>query len=365
MKTSVLVVFISLALFTAHAQVSNDTDRLLVVVQNGLYGYIDHSGKVVIDPQFVWAADFDEGYGTVYVCGRYALIDRTGNVLSLQTPRASKQLNPKKIGEKFGFSTADGKLKIQPQFDAALRFSEGLAAVRVGKRWGFIYASGKFAIPPRFDGAYYFRDGVGIAKLGDTTVIIDKAGKELAHGYDVLSGVASEGLIPVSRDDKYGYLDLTGKVAIPLIFDGASTFSEGLAAVQKESKWGYIDKNGALVIPFKFDSAGEFGQNLAPVSLSEESGFINHTGSFAFRLAFASATGFWGADRSSDVSRFWTKSGQFGYVDTSGRVIWGPADGSPDHPPLFGWSAEDKKESCDSVSETVRKMANALPTSED
>lgn len=365
MKTSVLVVFISLALFVAHAQVPNDTGGLLVVVQNGLYGYIDHSGKVVIDPQFVWAADFDEGYGAVYVCGRYALIDRTGKVLSLQTPRVSNQLSPKKVGEKFGFATADGQMKIQPQFDEVLPFSEGLAAVRVDKRWGFIDASGKFAIPPRFDAAYYFREGVGTTQVGDTTVLIDKGGKDLARGYDVLSGIASEGLIPVSRGDRYGYLDLTGKVAIPLTFDGASTFSEGVAAVKRGSKWGYIDKNGSLVIPFQFDSAGEFGQGLAPVMLGEKSGFINHTGSFSFQLAFASATGFWGADGTSDVSRFWTKSDQFGYVNTSGYVIWGPADGSPDHPPLFGWSTEDKKESCDTVSETVRKMANALPTSDD
>ena len=36
-------------------------DEPLVVVQNGKYGYIDHDGKVVIGPQFIWADNFWRG----------------------------------------------------------------------------------------------------------------------------------------------------------------------------------------------------------------------------------------------------------------------------------------------------------------
>ena len=39
----------------------------LIVVQNGRYGYIDHNGAVVIQPQFLWGDDFDHGYAEVYV----------------------------------------------------------------------------------------------------------------------------------------------------------------------------------------------------------------------------------------------------------------------------------------------------------
>ena len=37
-------------------------------------------------------------------------------------------------------------MTIQPQFDLALGFSEGLAAVQVGKKWGYIDTSGKMVI---------------------------------------------------------------------------------------------------------------------------------------------------------------------------------------------------------------------------
>jgi WG containing repeat len=138
--------------------------ELLVVVQNGKYGYIDQAGKVVIPPQFEWAEDFWRGLGTVYVCGRYVSIDSSATLLPLRIA-ADGQLTPKKQGDKFGFVDSLGHFKIPPSFDEVLPFSEGLAAVRTGEKWGFIDASGQFAIQPRFKAAYYFREGVGTAEL--------------------------------------------------------------------------------------------------------------------------------------------------------------------------------------------------------
>jgi hypothetical protein len=48
-------------------------------------------------------------------------------------------------------------------------------------------------------------------------------------------------------------------------FDQADDFSEGLARVQKDNKWGYIDKTGKFVIPPKFDEASSFSQGWALV----------------------------------------------------------------------------------------------------
>ncbi len=39
----------------------------------------------------------------------------------------------------------------------------------------------------------------------------------------------SSGLFPISQNDKYGYIDRTGKITIKPQFDWAGAFSEGLA----------------------------------------------------------------------------------------------------------------------------------------
>ena len=48
---------------------------------------------------------------------------------------------------KYGFIDGSGRVRIGPQFDGALPFTEGLAAVRLGDKWGFIDPSGKVVVP--------------------------------------------------------------------------------------------------------------------------------------------------------------------------------------------------------------------------
>ena len=123
-----------------------------------------------------------------------------------------------------------------------------------------------------------------------------------------------------------------------------------------------------MVIPPQFEWAGPFSGGLAPAKVGDHSGFIDKTGKFAFTLAFDYAPGFLAGDEESeqfvaptDVSRFWTATQKFGYVNTAGRVIWGPTDGSPDHPPLVGWSEEEKAASCAGVSEVPRSRIAGFP----
>lgn len=340
----------------------------LVVVQNGKYGYIDHAGKVVIQPQFIWADEFWRGLGSVYVCGRYVSIDALGTLLPLRIA-VEGHLEPQKKDWKFGFVDASGQFKIAPTFAEVLPFSEGLAAVRVGEKWGFVDTSGQIKISPRFEGAYYFGEGVATVELDSASgfAVIDSLGNVLASNLDSVGFIVNE-RIPVKRGEKSGYLDLRGKVVIPLVYDAADTFSDGLAAVETGGKWGYINRDGKVVMPPKFDDAGEFALGLAPARLGEHSGFISKSGEFAFSLAFEHAAGFLTGDEksnlfvaSTDVSRFWTIDGKFGYVNTSGQVIWGPTDGSPDHPPLSGWSEEERRKSCEGIPAQTRATIAGFP----
>ncbi len=342
-------------------------DQPLVVVKDGRYGYIDHEGRWVIKPQFVWAEDFWHGLGTVFVCGRYVSIDALGGLHPLRIALEG-HLEPLKDGEKVGFVNASGEFEILPAFDEALPFSEGMAAVRIGEKWGFIDDAGKTVIEPKFEAAFYFRDGVGVVRTDPEAgwALIDRTGNVIAN-FDYVD-LITEGRVPVARGEKRGFLDLHGKVAIPFVYDGVNAFSGGLAAVEKGDKWGYIDREGNMVVPAKFDSAGPFGHGLAPVKLGKRSGFIDKTGNFVFSLAFDYAPGFLTGDEesdlliaSADVSRFWTENREFGYVDTSGHVIWGPVDESPDHPPLFGWSEQGEAESCVGFPESTIKAIASFP----
>ena len=71
-----------------------------------------------------------------------------------------------KSGGRFGYTDKEGKLAINPQFERAQAFSEGLAAVRSGGKWGFVDKTGKLAINPQFEDAGSFVKGLAPAREG-------------------------------------------------------------------------------------------------------------------------------------------------------------------------------------------------------
>ena len=79
----------------------------------------------------------------------------------------------------WGFIDRGGTIVIEPQFDNARSFSEGLAAVTTGGKVGFIDRSGRKVIPAQFDTAASFREGLARVTLGD---------KEVKIGYVDASG---------------------------------------------------------------------------------------------------------------------------------------------------------------------------------
>ena len=118
------------------------------------YGFIDKSGKVVIEPQFDHARDFSEGFAQVIKGGKWVFEDEMNKMVI-------------KDG-KSGSIDKSGKVVIEPsyqkkgksrQFNRIYPFSEGLAQVEKNDKYGFIDKSGKVVIEPQFDGAGNFSEG--------------------------------------------------------------------------------------------------------------------------------------------------------------------------------------------------------------
>jgi hypothetical protein len=64
----------------------------------------------------------------------------------------------------------------------------------------------------------------------------------------------SEGLAAAQVGKKWGYIDHSGKLVIPLQFDDAKRFQGRLAIVSKRGKWVWIDKTGRIVVESEIDA---------------------------------------------------------------------------------------------------------------
>lgn len=99
--------------------------------------------------------------------------------------------------------------------------------------------------------AYSLSDGLAkvTSATSDTVRYVDKAGKtELTLTGFTWAGSFSEGLAPVVKDGKYGYVDKDGRVVIAPTYDTASDFTDGKAVVQLNDKYGVVDTEGRSVI---------------------------------------------------------------------------------------------------------------------
>ena len=53
-----------------------------------------------------------------------------------------------------------------------------------------------------------------------------------------------EGVIPLKKDGKIGYINESNQNLTPFIYDEAHGFSEGFAVVKRYGKYGYVDRYG-------------------------------------------------------------------------------------------------------------------------
>src|SRR6266849_5349942 len=152
---------------------------------------------------------------------------------------------------------------------------------------------------------------------------------------------------PVEKDGKWGFIDRTGKIVIPLQFDGANEFHEGLALVTAGGKRLFIDTTGHVVITPQFDIVNNFCEGLAAVNIGQTKipnlglianpgkwGYIDQTGKLVIPLKFEHAEDFSEglAPVKVKVETVWcpadtsgNRSGasmMYGYVDKTGKMIF-------------------------------------------
>ena len=267
-----------------------------LVRAEGKYGFVDHNGSLAISPQFDSAWRFSEGLAPVKVGGKWGYIGRDGKLAF--NPRFdnaegfSEGLALIGLGGKLGYVDKTGEIAIAPQFDCGCVFSQGLAPVEVAGRWGYINKAGKFVVNPQFGFAFPFSESLAVVVIGDLMssdcrwAFIDMSGTIAIKCY---GSDFSEGLAAYRDDDvnRWGYIDRTGKPVISPQFDDASSFSDGLASVRVgdtvNGKWGYINRDGVLTINPQFDSAYDFAGGLARVVVGDEMGYIDKTGKYIWR----------------------------------------------------------------------------------
>ncbi len=228
-------------------------------------GYVNECGKIVIEPIYDWADNFEEdGTAWVKLNGKIGKIDMNGEFVI--EPIFDKLIYGEdinfqvvEINGKYGYINKQCEVIIDPTFDYAYEFHSGLALVKVDEEYRYINESGEFAFDKAFEDAWFF---------------------------------ANNGLAPVKIDGLWGYINTSGEVVIEPQFEFASNFLGSVASIEKGEKMGFINENGEVIIEPILDyiyyyhlyneecsgyftfSVGEYGDK------NRKNGFITTNGNF-------------------------------------------------------------------------------------
>lgn len=274
---SVLAMLACIAVF---AGCTRNVDSGVVVEDTAdKWGFIDHSGKFVLDPVYERVTSFSEQLAGVDQSARWGYID------------------------------TKGKFVIERQYEEVRPFSLGYAGVRAGGKWGVINTRGQLIIP--FTDKYEAVGDAGFLENSDASkdymIAIKKDGKW--------------GFVGLQKEDAKKFLNVdTNKVLIDFHYLEAGKFADGLAPVKANVKglgtyWGYIDRTNKMVIPARYVEATNMKDRLGEVR--DQAGamaIVDSIGTVVFKNPLESKFKF-----HEELALMQKSNGKWGYVNRSGK----------------------------------------------
>lgn len=195
------------------------------------FGFLDHEGRVVIKPQYLFAHHFSAGKALVKFRDKsHALIGLNGEILQTfsfqKMGKLSEGLLSFSINDQglTGYINESGKIVISPAFFSGKPFFQGRAVVTMkksnGLKSGLIDREGDFIIPPEFD---------EIIMLGEKRAALGKA-KDLSNN--------GKGAVYAIADSE------NGRIFTDFIYDRVHRFQGEFSSVTKGIYSFFIKKNG-------------------------------------------------------------------------------------------------------------------------
>ncbi len=276
------------------------------VCRDGKWGYIDTAGREVIACTIPAKYDVcsdradygfyrDNGYVRDFSCGLVAV----AREVSGATQSFDRQL-------KWGYMDATGRLVVDYIYDDAADFSEGLAYVACDTYRGYIDTQGNRVIDvSRYDdnggSSHSFHNGLAlVAKANDDGVkfgYIDHQGREVVpctydDAQDYSEGLASVGAFKEDDADDmfpyvYSFINVQGQPVFTLKQGlKPGQFHNGMASVTTDARqYGFIDTTGTQVVPMRYATAevamerfmADFNEDFALVGDEATMGDTAHT----------------------------------------------------------------------------------------
>lgn len=235
-----------------------------------LYGFVDIQGKSIAPYDYTGFTGFTDGVSRVSKSinnkTKYGYLNNKGELFlpveydDVQSFRNNWGLLKK--DSNYFFVDKKGGLKEPPRkYNSLLEFRTGFALGKVNgevnglNTFYYINPSLKEEFSIQAKEAYLFWDEVAVIRRDTDLELINKKGESIKTltGIDLLK-FPTEGIMPVKKGGKWGFMDIQGNQVTAPIYDSCEQYKYGYAKVRSGSKWGIVDRTGREVIAPKYDN---------------------------------------------------------------------------------------------------------------
>lgn len=270
---------------------------LFAVERNGLWGFINKTGKEVIPCIYDKVDSFSEGLSLVseQESDPY-FININGEKELVPSSYPSGQRFSEGLFQTFeringvwlhGYFDKSGQITICYKFRRVEDFSEGLAFVQdQNGKIGYIDHSGEYVISPKYLKGSYFRKGYAVVEdVNNTYLLIDNKGNTIYkfngiidYGLGILLGHGEESLFYKVKDLNELINPLSQKEIHYKSWESVHGFSDGYATIydQVDEKCKLINENGETQ-QIDYDDIYPFSCGYAVVVKNDKKGLIDKT----------------------------------------------------------------------------------------
>jgi hypothetical protein len=225
-------------------------------------GSIDRKGSIIISPKYDWLSKYSNGRYRALQDSIILILDSNGQFIH------EFRKEPPRIYQ-----------KMMRRLEPDLPYKEDEFAFFYDAKMGFINNQGEEITGMKYDLVYRFdsKNDLLIVKKDDDYGLINTNGKSiLPIEYESINHLKwmSSDLI-LKQDGKFGLFNIDDNSIIQCEYNNMRWESEGLIAVSKNGKWGFIDKMGKLIIPLEYDSVTNFRENESIVLKGDKKYKIN------------------------------------------------------------------------------------------
>lgn len=279
----------------------------------GKCGFINKSGKHVIDCVYDTLLKFRPGYVIFVLNGKKGLVNDLGKtIISARYDDMSYffgHIALVKTGAFYGLVDELGQSVLPCKYDAIKCFENSTEALLVKKngKLGIYDLSGYPIVECAYDSIY-------ADKTKRNSVILIKGGlkEESTVYYEPSVKIEDETkLIHFEENNKYGLLTPDSQtVYVKPIYEYIDVFYNGLAIVKKDGKWGMINKLGKEIVEAKYDYINPYSCGFARIVKDGKVGFLDNNFKEAVSPSFTHAYPF--KDGLALVNKSY-------YIDTFGK----------------------------------------------